>query len=135
VQNMPKLTAITALVLTLSAPAFSQPEHAGHQSAGYHAEMMAGMKKMEQEMKAAPMTGNPDVDFAAMMIPHHQGAVDMAKTQLKYGKDEKLRAMATTIIESQEKEIKEMQDRIEELQASDSATTSPTPVPASSPHH
>jgi uncharacterized protein (DUF305 family) len=45
-----------------------------------------------------------------MMIPHHQGAIDMANIELKYGKDETLRAMAKMIVEAQEKEIKEIQD-------------------------
>jgi uncharacterized protein (DUF305 family) len=44
------------------------------------------------------------------MIPHHQGAIDMANIELKYGKDETLRAMAKAIVEAQEKEIKEMKD-------------------------
>jgi uncharacterized protein (DUF305 family) len=59
---------------------------------------------------AAPLTGDADKDFVMMMIPHHQGAIDMANIELKYGKDETLRAMAKAIVEAQEKEIKEMKD-------------------------
>lgn len=62
--------------------------------------MMAGMN--------APMTGNADQDFVAMMIPHHQGAVDMARVELKYGKDARLRRLAHAIIRSQDKQIAEM---------------------------
>jgi uncharacterized protein (DUF305 family) len=51
------------------------------------------------------MSGDPDVDFAQMMIPHHQGAVDMARSQLEHGKDPQLRQMAQKIIEDQEREI------------------------------
>jgi uncharacterized protein (DUF305 family) len=58
----------------------------------------------------APLTGDADKDFVMMMIPHHQGAIDMANIELKYGKDETLRAMAKAIVEAQEKEIKEMKD-------------------------
>jgi uncharacterized protein (DUF305 family) len=45
------------------------------------------MAKMDADMMAAPMTGDPDHDFSAMMIPHHQGAVDMAKAFVLHGKD------------------------------------------------
>src|SRR3979490_3289412 len=53
--------------------------------------MAQSMAKMDADMMAAPMTGNPDHDFSAMMIPHHQGAVDMAKAFLLHGKDPALR--------------------------------------------
>ncbi len=52
-----------------------------------------------------PMTGNQDVDFARMMIPHHQGAIDMARAQLEKGKDPQLRELAQKIIADQEREI------------------------------
>lgn len=55
-------------------------------------------------------TGDADKDFVAMMIPHHQAAVDMAEVELKYGKDKKLRVMAEDIIKSQKKEIAEMKE-------------------------
>ncbi len=55
-------------------------------------------------------TGDADKDFVRMMIPHHQGAIDMAKVEIQYGKDEKLKAMAREIIAAQEKEIAEMKD-------------------------
>jgi uncharacterized protein (DUF305 family) len=53
-------------------------------------------------------SGDPDKDFAMMMIPHHQGAIDMAKVELQYGKDQQLRAMAEKIIAAQEAEIAEL---------------------------
>jgi uncharacterized protein (DUF305 family) len=55
-------------------------------------------------------TNNPDVDFLRGMIPHHQGAIDMAKVQLAHGKDPAIRAMAEKIIADQEKEIGQMQE-------------------------
>ena len=56
----------------------------------------------------APMSGSADKDFVMMMMPHHQGAIDMANIELKHGKDKKLRTMAHTIIDAQKKEIEEM---------------------------
>jgi uncharacterized protein (DUF305 family) len=62
---------------------------------------------MDKGMKA-PMTGDADKDFVMMMIPHHQGAIDMAKVELQYGKDPMLRKLAQDIIAAQEKEIADM---------------------------
>jgi uncharacterized protein (DUF305 family) len=56
-------------------------------------------------MKQAPMSGNPDHDFATMMIPHHQGAIDMAKVELVHGKNPVLRRLAQEIIVTQRSEI------------------------------
>lgn len=62
--------------------------------------MMKGMN--------GPLSGNADQDFVAGMIPHHQGAIDMAKIELQYGKDPQLRRLAQAIIGAQQKEIAEM---------------------------
>ena len=60
--------------------------------------MMAGMSNIQY-------TGDADRDFVAHMIPHHEGAVEMAKVELKYGKDAKLRKLAKDIIAAQDREI------------------------------
>ena len=64
----------------------------------------AANDKMHGDM-AIKFSGNADVDFIAGMLPHHQGAVDMAKIQLQYGKDPKARKLARDIIKSQNTEI------------------------------
>jgi uncharacterized protein (DUF305 family) len=70
--------------------------------------MMDGMAKMNEAMAKAPMTGDPDRDFVAMMIPHHAGAIDMAKVELQYGKDPAIRKLAKEIVAAQEREIAHM---------------------------
>ncbi len=68
---------------------------------------MSSMQTMMKNMKVKP-TGNPDADFVLMMMPHHQGAIDMAKVELQYGKDPEMRQLATDIVAAQEKEIAQM---------------------------
>ena len=65
--------------------------------------------KMMQDMMM-PLSGDPDMDFVMMMLPHHQGAVEMAKIELRYGKDPELRKLAEDIVASQEKEIAFMKE-------------------------
>lgn len=77
--------------------------------------MHEAMTLMDRGMQDAPMTGDPDHDFAAMMIPHHQGAVDMAKLELLYGKDPALRRLSQEIIVTQEQEIEVMRMRLKQF--------------------
>jgi uncharacterized protein (DUF305 family) len=65
---------------------------------------MAADEEMMKHMDA-PYSGDPDQDFVSHMIAHHQGAIDMAEVELKYGKDPELRKSAAEIIQAQDKEI------------------------------
>lgn len=65
--------------------------------------------KMHKDMEIT-YTGNADVDFVRGMIPHHQGAIDMAKTEIAFGKDADIKKMAEDIIKAQEAEIAQMKD-------------------------
>jgi uncharacterized protein (DUF305 family) len=73
----------------------------------FAAENEAAMTRMMDGM-AVPPSGNIDQDFAAMMIPHHQGAIDMAMAELRYGRNEQLRRIAQEIIVEQLQEIAAM---------------------------
>ena len=75
---------------------------------------IAGMTKMHDDMMAGMQANDADVAFAKGMLPHHEGAVDMAKVQLKYGKDDAMRQLATEIIAAQEAEIAQMQQWLTE---------------------
>ena len=72
-----------------------------------HMEMMQKMEAMNKAMMGAPMTGDPDRDLVNMMLPHHQGAIDMARIYLRDGKNPEIRRMAEKIITDQEREIAE----------------------------
>jgi uncharacterized protein (DUF305 family) len=75
--------------------------------ASFLAENSSAMDTMMKGMNVNP-TGDIDADFAAMMIPHHQGAIDMALSELRYGKNEQLRRIAQEIIVEQQQEINAM---------------------------
>ena len=72
------------------------------------ADLQASMAKMHAAMTSVEPTGNSDADFVKLMIPHHQAAIDMAKTQLLYGKDPQMRRLAQEIITDQQSEIELM---------------------------
>jgi hypothetical protein len=75
---------IVGLIAVLSAVAFAQMEPS---ATSFMLVMNESMDGMDKRMKSAPMNGDVDHDFATMMTPHHQGAIDMAKAELLYGKD------------------------------------------------
>jgi uncharacterized protein (DUF305 family) len=79
-------------------------------------ELDAAMAAMHKAMMV-PYTGDADIDFLRGMIPHHQGAVEMAKIQLKYGKDSQVKRLAREIIRAQEYEINLMNRWAAQLEA------------------
>ncbi len=133
---MHKFTLTAALLLTLTAPALAQdhnphgatpaanlpaiclanapqaaapmamPHEADADAA--HTELMAGMDAMNADMMAGGTASDIDVAFICSMIPHHRGAIDMAKAELAHGDDPWAKELATTIIAAQEKEIADM---------------------------
>ena len=78
------------------------------EEAQFVAETDAAMARMMTAMEVKP-SGDVDTDFVAMMVPHHQGAIDMAQAQLRYGHNEQLRRMAQEIIVTQRQGIAAMQ--------------------------
>ena len=72
-------------------------------------ELMASMEKMHDAMASIESSGSSDADFVRLMLPHHQAAIDMAKTQLLYGKDPQMRRLAQEIITDQQSEMELMQ--------------------------
>lgn len=79
-----------------------RPDYSSEQP--FLSENDAAMNKMMASMTVKP-TGDVDRDFVAMMVPHHQGAIDMAQAELKYGHNEQLRRLAQEIVVTQQQEI------------------------------
>jgi hypothetical protein len=93
----------------------------------------SAMTKMMAAMTIKP-TGDVDRDFVTMMVPHHQGAIDMAQAVLRYGHNEQLRRLAQEIIVTQQQEIAAMHLAIgDELPPSVASPTQPAPLPMSDP--
>lgn len=120
-----KISILTAAAIAIAvqaalpvSPGASADDMKGMDMSGTHAKgksaaspadkaFATSMSTMMKGMNVKP-TGRPDKDFVLMMMPHHQGAVDMAKVELQYGTDPELRQLATDIVSAQEKELAQM---------------------------
>jgi hypothetical protein len=99
--------ALIALSVAVSAFAAGAAAVTGNNEAHFLAENDKAMTKMMDGMSVKP-SGNVDEDFVAMMVPHHQGAIDMAQAELRYGHNEQLRRIAQEIVVEQQQEIAAM---------------------------
>jgi hypothetical protein len=118
--------ALFAVALVGAASAFA----ASPEEAPFLTENQAAMERMMASMNVQP-TGDVDQDFAATMIPHHQGAIDMAQAELRYGHNEQLRRIAQEIIVEQRQEIVAMRLALDQpLPPSAAAPDRPSDLPA-----
>ena len=101
-----KRLGIAGLITALCAIAVAQMDH---RAMSFMHAMNESMDRMDNGMKSAPMNADADHDFATMMMPHHQGAIDMAKAELLYGKNPVMRRLAEEIIVDQQSEIQAME--------------------------
>ena len=106
-----------------------RPDHQEEQP--FLSENDAAMNKMMADMTIKP-SGDVDRDFVEMMVPHHEGAVDMAQAELKYGHNEQLRRLAQEIVVTQQQEIAVMRLALgDKLPPSVASPTQPQAAPAS----
>ncbi len=131
--------AVGAFMIAAGASAGAQQMHRHHGSAAgappapfvastaksFSALMDDAMAVMDDGMKRAPMNGVAEHDFVTMMMPHHQGAIDMAKALLLYTKDPEMKNLAQGIITEQQNDIRVMQAWLRRYQARQSGGMAP----------
>lgn len=124
----PVLPGVLLLALSVAMSGCAANAEPSKRSEGPESEfLMANDQAMDQMMAGMNVkpSGDIDRDFARMMIPHHQGGIDMAKAELRYGKNEELKALARAIVSKQEEEIALMRHIIGEK----STTATPMAMP------
>jgi hypothetical protein len=127
--------ALVAVALAGGATAVA----ATAEEAPFLAENDAAMAKMMAAMAINP-SGDADRDFVAMMVPHHQGAIDMAQAELRYGRNEQLRRLAQEIIVTQQQEIAAMRLAVDgppppSVSSPDPPSSGASTEAPPSPHH
>lgn len=102
---------LLSLITATALPAWQQDSLSNHAPTAESpwSALMASMEKMHATIAAAQPSGDADLDFVKLMLPHHQAAIDMAKIQLMYGKDPQMRRLAQEIVTDQQSEIDLMQ--------------------------
>jgi uncharacterized protein (DUF305 family) len=108
-----RFAVVLVWISAFAIPADPQGSHSHSENttanSSHWAELVSSMEKMHFAMASVESSGNSDTDFVALMLPHHQAAIDMAKTQLLYGTDPQMRRLAQQIIADQQSEIELMQ--------------------------
>jgi uncharacterized protein (DUF305 family) len=109
-KNLREWLMMLALIsnLVVVAPTQNPHPHAAGDSTAWSG-LNASMEKMHVAMTSVKSSGNSDADFVALMVPHHQAAIEMAKSELLNGKDPQMRRVAQEIIIDQQSEIELMQ--------------------------
>lgn len=124
--RFPRGVAACALALGLSAAGVARGEVV---VADTFASLMAGaMTRMDHDMMV-PASGDADRDFATMMVPHHQGAVEMAEAELRFGHDPVLRRLAQGIIVEQRQEIAVLRQAMAALPPASAPAPNKTAIP------
>jgi len=124
--------ALLAFALVATGGSAPHRHHPTARSDGFQAMIADAVARMHAAMDVA-FTGDADRDFARMMIPHHQGAIDMAVVELRYGKDQRLKRLAQEIIVEQQQEITVMHLALGD--ALPPGTAAPTQVQAAPDAH
>lgn len=135
----PLITCVAAISIVAFADACAAADsQANPGEAAFLAQNDAAMNKMMKGMAVAP-SGDVDKDFVAMMVPHHQGAIEMAQAVLRYGHNEQLRRIAQEIIVDQQQEIAAMRLALGQplppsyAAPTERGQTDPHPAPAPAP--
>jgi uncharacterized protein (DUF305 family) len=131
-----RFAILSILVLTLTPVEWGQDSHSqtSHSQTSVSIreskwlELVESMHVMHAAMSSVQPTGDNDVDFVKLMLPHHQAAIDMAKTQLLYGQDPQMRRLAQEIITDQQSEIELMQLWLKQREAKSSTVKHPPSI-------
>ena len=115
-------TALRRAILAVVVLVFAVEAQQQHHRASGWADLNSSVQRMHSSMASVKPSGNEDVDFVRLMLPHHQAAIEMAKTQLLLGKDPQLHRLAQEIITDQQSEIDLMQLWLKQHESTPPAT-------------